>query len=95
MSKTREREQQYYVMRVVEAEAMKQAAIAGLPKDLAFQIFRYLSKRGHELVNSMTYSGFGEGTRSDSVVIARDDKNFPLVTKKLYDVVFRLSLIHI
>jgi len=89
MAKSREQNQTYYVMKVLEATTMKMSALAGLVKRLAFQIYRYLSKRGGEWVNSLSYSSYAEGTRSDSIVLARDDMQQPIFTRPLYDVVFR------
>ena len=86
---TRDRKQQYYSMKILEALALKASAIIGVAKKLPFQIYRYFGKRGGEFINSLTYANIGDGSRTEKVVLARDDKHQPVTSRPIYDVVFR------
>ena len=87
---TRERRQQYYVMKVLEAARLKMSALIGIAKKLAFQFYRYFSKRGGEWVNSLSYSSYSEsGNRDDNIVLARNDLQDSVWNRPLFEVVFR------
>jgi len=89
LMKAQNRNMQYYVMRVFDAMKLKMNAVVGMAKKLAMQIYRYFVKRGGEWVNSLTYSSYGPGSRTDTIVLSRDSLLDPIESRKLYDVVFR------
>ena len=89
LMKAQNRNMQYYVMRVFDAAKLKMNAIAGMAKKLTMKIYRYFVKRGGEWVNSLTYSSYGPGSRTDTIVLSRDSLLDPIESRKLYDVVFR------